>query len=391
VNVALFLSWRLWGYLVTAGVVILQSLAAGPTVAHVGTRFEAGISSSATLLHMNDVDLDARLRDMQRLGVVWLRVDFSWPAIQPDGPNVYHWGMYDRLVRVVDAHHMKILAVLDYTPGWAQEPRCAKLVITRAAAAKCSPADNDTFGRFARAAALRFAGTSVRAWEIWNEPNNSSYWKVAQNNDAVLTSSTAFAELADTAALQIRQSDRTAVIITGGLSPMFHPAYPKGISQGDFLSQILPRLDPTLFDGVGIHPYSWPVLPTKEAIYSAFYTIDNGPSAYNLRTIMAKYGWGNKQLWGTEFGAPTTGVSHVTVATSKARPDHVTETMQSQIIADGVKAWYAMPNVGPLFVHADSDRWLPQERNEGGFGLRRADGSAKPSYDAFRQAVARLP
>lgn len=389
-SVALLFSLRVWTYLATAGVMLVQSLAISPTV-HASSRYEAGISSSATLLHMNNVDLNARMTDMQRLGVVWLRIDFSWPSIQPSSPRVSHWKMYDRIARVAAVHHMKILGVLDYTPAWAQEPRCAKLVITKAAATKCNPAHNNTYGTFARAAALRYRGTSVRAWEIWNEPNNSSYWKVAQPNRAVMTSSAAFAELANTAARQIRQSDPTALIITGGLSPMFHPAYSKGISQGDFLSQILPRLDSRLFDGIGVHPYSWPVLPTKQAIYSAFYTVNNGPPSYDLRAIMGRLGWGNKQLWGTEFGAPTTGVSSTMVPTSKSRPDHVTEAVQSQTIAQGIKAWYAIPNVGPLFVHADSDRWLPQKRNEGGFGLRRVDGSAKPSYAAFRQAVDRLP
>jgi hypothetical protein len=340
---------------------------------------------------MKDKDLDSRLTDMERMGVTWLRVDFSWPAIQPHDRNVYHWKMYDRLVRVAGVHNLKILAVLGYTPAWAQEPRCAQRVITAAAGTKCRPADFNMFGRFARAAAIRYKGKSVRAWEIWNEPNLSAYWKAAQGRSAVLTDSAAYAALANTAALQISKNNPDTLIITGGLAPMFHPAYPKGISQGDFLRQILCILKPSLFDGIGIHPYSWPALPNKAAIYNAFYTVNHGPPSYNLRTIMAKAGWGDKQLWGTEFGASTQGVSRVVVPTLTSRPDHVTETLQAQIVAAGVKEWYAIPNVGPLFVHADSDKWLPQKKNEGGFGLRRKDNSQKPSYGVFQQMIRQLP
>jgi len=352
---------------------------------------QAGISTGATLLRMDNAQLNARMNDIESMGATWIRMDFSWPEIQPTGPNVYHWAMYDRIVRVAGNHHLKILAVLDYTPAWAQNQQCARLVITKAAAEKCSPKSDAAFARFARAAALRYKNESVRAWEIWNEPNLSAYWKVAQPDNAVLTSSWDYAALANTAALQIRKNDPGTAIITGGLAPMFHPAWPKGISQGDFLAQILPRLNPALFDGIAIHPYSWPAMPGTAAIYNAFYTVDHGPASYDLRTIMANAGWGSKQIWGTEFGAPTIGTSTVLVPTAAARPDHVSEAAQAQIIGQGMSDWYATPNVGPLFINSDSDQWLPRAKNEsGGFGLQRSNGTDKPAYAAFQQAAHRL-
>jgi polysaccharide biosynthesis protein PslG len=373
---------------VSVGLVLVILCAAMPTKAT--ALAEAGISTSATLLRMNDQDLNRRLTDVQHMGATWIRIDFSWPAIQPDSANVYHWGMYDRIVRIAGVHHLKILAVLDYTPGWAQEHHCADLVKTWAARQKCNPAHDSMFGRFARAAALRYEGKNIRAWEIWNEPNISSYWKVAQQGSAVLTDSIAYAKLANTAALQIRRNDPGTIIVTGGLGPEFHPAYPKGISQGDFLAQILPYLNPALFDAVGIHPYSWPALPSTKAIYNAFYTVNHGPPGYDLRRIMVRAGWGDKQIWGTEFGAPTKGLSRVTTVVGTSRPDHVTEHVQAQIIAQGIRYWYAIPNAGPLFIQSDSDQWLPQIKNNGGFGLRRLNGSEKPSYDAFKDAILNL-
>ena len=101
-------------------------------------------------------------------------------------------------------------------------------------------------------------------------------------------------------------------------------------------------------------------------------------------------GWGDKEIWATEFGATTRGQRWVRKPTKWLRPDHVTEDMQAQIVEQGIACWYKKQNVGPLFVHSDSDQWLEKHRNEGGFGMRRADGSKKPSYDAFRAAVDKL-
>lgn len=191
------------------------------------------------------------------------------------------------------------------------------------------------------------------------------------------------------AAYQIRVfSD--AAIITGGLSPLLEPVISVGERQSDYLTRLLPHLKSALFTGVSIHPYSWPVLPDIAADYNAFYTVDQGDSEYNLRTIMTKAGWGDKQIWGTEYGASTVGLRKVSKPTKHNRPDHVSETKQAQLVEKGIAKWCEKQNVGPLFVHSDSDEWLPNRKNEGGFGLRRSDGSKKPAYDAFKAAARQL-
>jgi hypothetical protein len=371
--------------------ILLQGMA--PPAQAASSR-EIGIATGATLLRMKDAQLNQRLADIEHLGVTWLRVDFNWTAIQPSNAKTYNWKMYDKLVRVAGARNLKILGVLGYTPKWAQEPRCAKLVITPAAGEKCNPKSNEAFARFAAAAAQRYKGKSVRAWEIWNEPNLSSYWKTAQppNNpvrNAVHADPLAYARLANAAAYQIRHSAPDTLVITGGLAPLWEPKYPKGYRQSDYLVKLLPHLEPTWFDAIGIHPYSWPTMPAKEIIHNAFYSVDQGREQFNLRAIMEKYGFGQKQLWGTEYGAPTKGVRAPGLSGPQKlrRPDHVSEVSQAKIIAQGIQHWYGKPNVGPLMVHSDSDQWLPQRKNEGGFGLRRQDGTKKPAYEAFRKTV----
>ncbi len=184
---------------------------------------------------MNDKDLNSRMSDISSIGATWIRIDMSWPIIQPDNANAYDWDMYDRIVHAANVHNLKILAMIAYTPPWAQEPLCAKLVITKAAGQKCNPKSPEVFGRFARAAAIRYKGTSIRAWEIWNEPNLSAYWKTVQaDGKAVHADPIAYATFANAAAIQIRHNYPESVIITGAyrlcMNQSIQRAYAKAIT-----------------------------------------------------------------------------------------------------------------------------------------------------------------
>ncbi len=373
-------------YMLAAGLIAsFPFTTASPAAAE--TRNEIGVATSATLLRMNDNDLDQRLNNIRQLGAEWIRVDFSWRAIQPDDPQDYKWDEYDRLVRVAGEHNLKILAVINYTPDWARDTQCSELITHEETAKKCMPGNVEMFGRFVRALAIRYQATNVRAWEIWNEPNLAGHWKSVNDDKQLITDPHEYAVMANMAASQIRYNYPDSVIITGGLAPLFEPGVVAGMRQSDYLNQLLPMLERDLFDGVAIHPYSWPAMPRLEAVYNAFYTVDSGKPHMNLRTIMTTHGWGDKEIWGTEYGASTKGLRVLGTPLMFGRPDHVSESMQAQIVSQGVEAWYEKENVGPLFVHSDSDEWLADYRNEGGFGVRRSDGTKKPAYDALQQAA----
>ncbi len=359
------------------------------------TRYEAGISTNLSLLRMSDRTLNKRLADIKSLGAEWVRIDFNWGLIQPKAANRYDWKAYDRLVRVVGEHDLKILAVLSYTPAWARKPACDKAIADRNQAMRCTPRSAAEFSRFAAVASHRYKSQAVRAWEIWNEPNLTGYWKTIGRTGALFIDAKMYARVADAAAQQIRYHYPDSVVIVGGLAPMFEPHTTTGMRQSDFLREVLPHLHSEYFDAVGVHPYTWPVLPDKAADYNAFYTVDGGKDELNIRKVMDEKGWADKEIWATEFGAGTQGLRS---GNSKedikrfGRPDHVTEATQAQIIQKGMQLWYHKNNVGPMFVHSDSDRWLtPHKINEAGFGLRRSDGTPKPAYRAFQAATARLP
>jgi hypothetical protein len=365
---------------------LILSVSFSSTVSAVATpKEETGMSTGTTLIWVSSAELDARLADIKASGAEWVRIDFSWQAIQPDGYNDYRWEQYDRVVNAVTARNLKVLAVLTYTPKWAREPRCQKLTQSD----RCNPRSNKEFARFARASVLRYRDKGLHTWEIWNEPNLTGHWKTALPNKHIIADPAAYARMATAAAKEIRRHDSKSYIVTGGLAPMFEPTPLRGVRQSDYLAKMLPLLDRKLFNAIAIHPYSWPKMPATTANWNAFYTVNNGPSKYNLRKVMSRYGWGDKPIWGTEFGASTQG-KRIKMARNGARPDHVSEYTQAAIIKQGVEHWYKKPKVGPIFVHSDSDEWLPERKNEGGFGLRRENGTKKPAYDAFQHVNQQL-
>lgn len=374
---------RIFAGIIGVAVVLVACIMVSPASA---TRFETGIATSGSLVGMERSVLQQRLDDIKGLGTTWLRVEFSWPTIQPTGADHYDWSGYDYLVEQASKRQLKVLAVLAYSPEWAQDYACKVLVQNQAAARKCSPRSTQDFARFAGAVAERYRHQRIRGYEIWNEPNLLSYWRTVQTNLALTADPVAYARYANAAAIEIRKYNSDCVILPGGLAPLFESGPSRGMNQGDFVEQLLPHLSKDLFTGIAIHPYSWPALPDTPAPYNAFYTVDSGDPQYNLREVMKRQGWGEKEIWGTEFGASTRG-KRSGEARAHLRPDHVTEPRQAEIVKVGLAHWYKKENVGPLFIHSDSDAWLRSHKNEGGFGLRRDDGSEKPAYQAFKEAA----
>jgi exo-beta-1,3-glucanase (GH17 family) len=80
-------------------------------------------------------------------------------------------------------------------------------------------------------------------------------------------------------------------------------------------------------------------------------------------------------IWITEYGAPTGG------------SDGVTEVRQAEIAADAVATAAADDGVAALFWYTYRD-WNDPGDSGSYYGLLRADGAKKPTYDAFRQAIA---
>ena len=316
-----------------------------------------GIALGHSFQDLGDADLNRTLDDLVTLGVGWVRFDFAWPVIQPDGPDAYDWAPFDRVVSAVEARGIRILGILDYTPPWA----CGCDDIFR------PPTDPADFGRFAAAAAARYGPMGVHHWEIWNEPNVSSFWHPAPDPGA-------YTRLLQEAANGIRAADPEAFIVSGGLAPAADDG--TDIAPVTFLTAMYADGAEPYFDAVGHHPYTFPVDISVTEPWSAWQQMAG--TDVSLRSVMTANGDSAKTIWMTEFGAPTGG-----------DPDaQVTEAAQAALVTEAYAAARALPWAGPLFWYSYRDRGTAPDDRENFFGLVANDFTPKPAFDAYRLSAA---
>jgi hypothetical protein len=305
-----------------------------------------------SLERLSDEELAAALNDAVAIGAKWVRVGLLWSDVQPDSATAHKWEGFDRVTNAAWERGLSVLPVIIYTPPWARPAGCSSH--------NCAPARPEQFATFAGEAASRYS--RINTWEIWNEPNTQGAWQPSA--DAL-----AYAKLLTLTATSIRKSNPTDEILIGGLS------ITGGITAQDFLTTLVRSGATKGIDGVGLHPYTYPNLASEKGPWVSPREAANS-GLQSLRSIFTDAGLPALPIWITEYGAPTGGSS-----------DHVTETRQAEIAADAVKTAAADEGVAALFWYTYRD-WEDPSDPGSYYGLRRADGSEKPAYDAFRQAIA---
>jgi polysaccharide biosynthesis protein PslG len=114
----------------------------------------------------------------------------------------------------------------------------------------------------------------------------------------------------------------------------------------------------------------------------------------SLRDILSDHGSASLPIWITEFGAPTGGPGTVSDGSPESigpTATHVTEARQAEIARDSVAATAADPGIAALIWYGWRDLGVSDVTSENFYGLRRADGAAKPALAALRDAVASPP
>lgn len=329
-----------------------------------------GIAAGSSLLQLNESDLNRQLDGIAASGATWVRVDFSWPSIQPINAQHYQWDLYDRIVSAAKTRNLKVLGILDYTPTWARPADCTWAI-------QCRPADPNQFATFAAAAAARYAPQGVHAWEIWNEPN-IGFWQ-PRSDPAQYTA------LLKATSTAIRQQDSNSYILLAGLAPSYSSATTK--NPMDFLRGVYASGGQGFFDGIAMHPYTFPYEPTSSLPnpWKEMYSSD--PS---LHSIMAANGDGAKKIWITEFGAPTGGpgpVAQLNNPQYQLNPYVVDEALQNAILEDAIEQYSQADWAGPFFYYSYIDSGTDPSSNENFYGLLRSDGSFKPAYTTFQAAA----
>lgn len=202
----------------------------------------------------------------------------SWVAVEPQRGQ-YVWQGVDYWVAQAQAHG----AQLDYeflnVPQWASSrpnEHC-----TRGNTGCAAPPDMAAWDEFVTAMATRYRG-KITSYEIWNEPNAPAYWSGTPAQ---------MVQLAAQAYRIIKSIDPNAIVLTPASAS---PGWP--IPHDIWLDEYLEAGGAKYTDAVAWHGYSGrndrPALPPEDLVNQ----IDK------VRSVMAKHGLSNLQLWNTEGG-----------------------------------------------------------------------------------------
>lgn len=316
-----------------------------------------GVAAGGAFQNEDPATLAGDLSADRSVGAKWLRIDINWAQIQAAGPTIYNWTNIDAVVQGAESRGMNVLGVIVYTPSW-DAPAGASATYGP------SPA---SYAAFAAVAVARYSAMGVHAYEIWNEENSVAAWTPAP-------SPSAYAALLKAAYPVIKAADPTATVVTGGLAPA--PTDGTDYAPVDFLQGVYAAGGQGSFDAVGAHPYCWPAMPGDTDTWSAWYQMYG--TAHSLRSVMVANGDGDKNIWATEFGAPTDGPAG----------SYVSQATQAAMITRAYQLWAGYSWAGPLFTYQGRDQGTDPSTNENFYGFINNDGTPKPAFAAYQQAVA---
>jgi polysaccharide biosynthesis protein PslG len=322
---------------------------AGPP--HRATPARVGIDEAYRPFYVRARELDADFDAIKASGANWVSFDFDWSKVQAAGPNSFNWAPLDRVVHAANARGLKVLAIPDYTPGWARPARTDN---------KFPPSNARDFVTFVQAAVTRYAPLRVHTWAIWNEPNNPDFWKPKPDVAAYST-------LLKATYPAIKALEPAATVITGGTAPAAGT-----LSPASWLAGLYSNGARNSFDAVGHHPYAaLPFGPGAATRGNSF------QQTLLLRNLMVRHGDSAKKIWGTEAGAYT----------GTARGAVANET-QARFVTDYLRLWDRWSSfTGPLFLYELRDGGTNQANRDDNWGLLTSRGTPKPAWRAFTAAL----
>jgi polysaccharide biosynthesis protein PslG len=294
-----------------------------------------------------------------------LRLNLSWPSVQPSGPGTpYDWTRYDTLIGLAAQNGIRVLPTIYGSPIWA--------------AAKTNyPPDApymDDFEAFMRAAAQRYGpgGTfwtlnplipalPIFEWQMWNEVNSPSYWLPKPHPRQ-------YKPLLQAAKRAIKGVNPRAHILLAGL--FLTPRIKHGVTLVRYLSRLYRLKTKGLFDAVAVHPYA---RTPRDAI----------ASVELVRALMRKFKDRKTPIWLTEVGWSTGGARTPLTVSRKRQASYLRKifrlaaSKRRRLRIAGV-AWYS-------FTDLPGRTWFNHT------GLFTDSGAAKPAWKAFVRLTGGTP
>lgn len=296
-------------------------------------------------------ELPQALAQIREAGFHWVRQTLPWADIESQ-PGEFAWAPWDRIVDAVGEQELEIIAVLDTSPTWARRGQEGD--------AHTPPQEVADFGRFARAVAARY-GDRIDYYQVWDEPNLSYHW----GGGAVDAQD--YTRLLREAAIQIRDADAVAWILTAGLAPTVETG-PLNVNGPGYLEGIYAAGGAPYFDIVAAKCYGFQHDARDQRLEGGLL---NFSRVLFVRQVMERRGDAVTPIWAVEFGwnhLPDDWAGRSPPWKSVGAEEQITYTLAA--LARAEEEW---PWMGAMILTT----WQPDAAAEDpiwGFALEDADG-----------------
>jgi hypothetical protein len=314
---------------------------------------------------------------MSQAGVDTWRVMFFWPLIQP-ARDQFDWSSTDADVANAASARVETLPFFLGSPSWLTG--CASMV------AKCqheppvqTQEQRDAWTQFLGEVVRRYGpGGSfwqehpelpqlpIHSWQIWNEPNMPGF--VGGDSSNLASAPAHYAALLTISADAIRFVDPAAQIVLAGLTP--GPPHTRG-HIARFLDSLyaIPGVKKA-FDVVAVHPYSPDLAGIKRMMRVVVRALRRNHD--RARVWVTEVGWSSNPPRHSADGHQSLRRGVRGQASMVRRSFHMFLRHRREWRLDRVYyfAWMDIPNGDPTGWAASA-------------GLRRADLSPKPAWNAF--------
>lgn len=283
-------------------------------------------------------------------GVQWGREEFEWDVIEPTDDS-FSFTAYDAVLAQYQAHDIDMLGLLTYSSDWASTNAGSPY-------AEFYAPEEAAWRDYVRTVVTHYAA-DVPAWELWNEPNHSGFWRSDLED---------YATLVNAAAEEIRAADPSARIVLGGLSG----------TDTDYLELLLPLLDDGAVDIIAVHPYRH---VDDDFNYAPEQTVSGlNTLMTDLRTlhsVLERHQF-DGNVWLTEVGWSTAA-------------EGLSRKKQAQFLTRLYAIALSQPRVKKVFWYALSDTSTDTSIHDAHFGLLTKTYARKKSFRAFAFMAQRLP
>jgi len=289
---------------------------------------------------------------LQTSGYRFVRQHFSWSSIEAT-KGTYSWTDYDAMVASLSAHGIKIVAVLDGSPGWSRDSAKASYFD----APPLNAADYASFvGQF-----VQHYTDTIQFVQIWDAPNLPDHW------GGVPASPSDYVSLLTPAFNASRAANSETKVVLGELDP-----YGPGTTAGDdlrFLRQAYDAGAQNFFDILSARVDGGTSSPYDRKVSSGRTNLSR---AILFRELLIDHGDDAKPVWFTHYGwkAGSSG--------------DVGQAEQADFLVSGLKRARAeWPWSGLMFGWDLLPRLSPD--NSTGYSLLDASGGATPAFKALSE------